>query len=126
MMFRMKNIFLTSALAVGTLAGGAAFAATPPPPSSSKPAQAQVQPKKEKAKEEKIEASIISVDAAQRTVTVKEKDQQLTLAVNPKAKIHKGTKKISLDDVKAGDKLTGYMHKTKDGKEMLDSFRVSA
>ena len=61
-----------------------------------------------------------------RTLTVKEKDQQLTLNVNPKAKIHRGTKKISLVDVKAGDKLKGYMHKTKDGKEMLDSFKISA
>jgi hypothetical protein len=137
----MNKIILSSALAISTMVGAAAFAQAPAPanPNGAKPPTAAEQasapqatprkatPQKAKelrAQEEKIEASVVSVDAQKGTLTVKEKDQELTLAINPKARIHRGAKKISLSDVKAGDKLKGFMHKTKDGKEMLDSFRI--
>jgi hypothetical protein len=114
----VKNLFLGGALALGTM--GTAIAApqgSTPPPSQEQPKQTQ--------KQEKVEGSVVSVDAKARTVTVKEMSGEKTFEVNSKAKISRAGKAITLNDVKAGDKVTGYAHQAQ-GKEMLDSLMIGA
>jgi Cu/Ag efflux protein CusF len=64
-----------------------------------------------------VTGEVVSVDATAKTITVKEKDKDVTFTLAEKAKVMIHGKTGSLDELKAGDHVT-VRYTEKDGAEI--------
>lgn len=69
--------------------------------------------------------TVKAVDAAAGTLTVSEKDGEVTVSVGEKTAIKKGQKNVRLNDLKAGDEVI-IRYVTEDGKDVARSVTVKA
>jgi Cu/Ag efflux protein CusF len=75
------------------------------------------------AKVHQVTGEVTAVDAAAKTVTLKHKKGEVVISVAEKTSIKEGKEKKSLEDVKAGDKVT--VHYTEaDGKMTAKSIAI--
>lgn len=116
----MKKIltFVVAVLFAFSMAG-AAFAADPGMSNAAAPAKKM---KKKAARKKAVKYMVVygpvsSVDTTANTVTVKGKKGEVTLTTNDKTVIKKGRKKMTLADVKAGDRVYAR-YKKEDGKDV--------
>jgi len=71
-----------------------------------------------------VKGEVASVDTSANTLTVKEKDKEVTLNVTDKTRVMFGKERKGLADIKAGDKITAWTV-LKEGKTIAKSIRVS-
>ncbi len=105
----------TLALA-GTALAADAPAASPAASPAAKPAKA--------AKATPVKGDVKSTDPTAKTVTITVGDKDMTYTVDDTTKITKGGKPAKLEDVVAGDKVSGKST-SKDGKDVLSSITVA-
>jgi Cu/Ag efflux protein CusF len=75
------------------------------------------------AKVHQITGEVTAVDAAAKTVTLKAKKGEVVISVAEKTSIKEGKQKKSLEDVKAGDKVT-VKYTEADGKMTAKSIAI--
>ncbi|MFY9269118.1 MAG: DUF5666 domain-containing protein [Candidatus Manganitrophaceae bacterium] len=77
-----------------------------------------------KAKGMAVKGEVAEVDAAGNSLTIKEKEKEMTISVTEKTIITAGKTKKSLADLKAGDKVVVKVAEV-DGKTVAQSIRVA-
>jgi len=78
-----------------------------------------------KAAHKQVTGEVASVDAAAKTITVKGKKGEVTVSVDEKTKIMEGKAKKTLEDVKAGAKVT-VKYTEAEGKNTAKSVMMKA
>lgn len=71
----------------------------------------------------KISGEVAAVDATAGTITVKHKKGDVTISVDAKTKVKAGKEKKSIEDVKAGEKVT-VKYKEEDGKKVATAVYI--
>ncbi len=71
-----------------------------------------------------LKGSVVSVDAAGKTLTVKEKKGEVTIAWDQATKVTMGKEKKAFEDLKAGDKVLVRYHE-KEGKAVANSIAIT-
>ena len=71
----------------------------------------------------RIAGEVTAVDAAAGTITVKHKKGEVTFTVNDKTGFKAGKEKKSIEDVKAGEKVT-VRYKKEEGKDVATSVYI--
>lgn len=112
----MKKIFslVFSVLFVLSVAG-LSFAEEQKAAAPAAPAPAAAPKKVEKMKTQNFTGDITAIDAAANTITLKDKDVELTVTTTAKTHVIVKGKRKSLSDLKAGDKVE-VRYRAKDGK----------
>ncbi len=121
----MKKIFsLIVAVAFALSLAGAAFAADAGTTSATAPKTKKVMKHKKAVKKtarlKYVYGEVTAVDSTAGTLTLKSRKGEVSLDTTAKTMIHQGRKKITLADIKAGDKVSARYSEVK-GKNVAKS-----